>query len=342
MNNWFNTRATTQFRDLQERQAQMLLRRLLNLTDHIRPFEGVKDEFFFATASLMFELAYGYSLQSPQDPFFKEATQAYHNLASASMHTRTGWKRTAREWRIQQERAKNEPYQWVKSEVAAGRHQPSLLSALVQDHSLLSTLSPADRDERAKEIGSILFGGGTDTVGKVLAKDPAMVTNPHVQARAQKELDAVLGQDTLPSISDMNRLPYIKNLIEELWRLYPVFPLGNVWAMSRDPRYYKDPEVFDPDRYQDPSVPRPPVFGWGRRKCPGIHFAEASAFITIASLLTTFTFSKKRNGSGQEVMPEIEAERNSLVLELKPFDFEFKSRSEVHYQLNLKSNVDME
>ncbi|KAH7333663.1 cytochrome P450 [Rhizoctonia solani] len=385
MNSRFNTRAVAQFRNSQERHTHLLLGRLLSSMEHAQPFEFVRDEFFYATASLMFEIAYGYKLQSPHDPFFKEAALAYHNLASASMHTNflvnvfpimtylpdwlpgTGWKRTAREWRIQQEKAKIEPYEWLKAQITSGMHQPSLLGALLQDYGLLSGLSSADRDERLREVGSILFGGGTDTSSNLyVCFVAAMVLNPHVQVRAQEELDTVLGQATLPSVSDMDRLPYVRNLIEELWRLYPVFPLaiphvcfqddnyrgydiekgttiiGNVWAMSRDPRHYKDPEVFNPDRYLDHSVPRPPVFGWGRRKCPGVHFAEASAFITIASLLATFTFSKKRNSNAEEVVPDIEVERNSLVLELKPFDFEFGTRSKEHRQIILEAISDEE
>ncbi|CAE6397175.1 unnamed protein product [Rhizoctonia solani] len=116
--------------------------------------------------------------------------------------------------------------------------------------------------------------------------------------------------------------------------------LGNVWAIGRDPRYYEDPEMFNPDRYIDPGVPRAPVFGWGRRKCPGIHFAETSIFITAALLLSVFTFSKRRDNSGEEIIPIIEPETNALVLELKPFDFEFKSRSDAHYQLILSAISD--
>jgi hypothetical protein len=54
----------------------------------------------------------------------------------------------------------------------------------------------------------------------------AMVINPNAQARAQQELDTVLGHTTLPRISDRERLPYIRNLIDEVLRLYPVLPLG--------------------------------------------------------------------------------------------------------------------
>jgi cytochrome P450 len=36
-------------------------------------------------------------------------------------------------------------------------------------------------------------------------------------------------------------------------------------AMSRDESIYKDPEIFNPDRFLDPNVPPLPGFGWGRR-----------------------------------------------------------------------------
>ncbi|KAJ1300655.1 hypothetical protein OPQ81_002303 [Rhizoctonia solani] len=375
MNNWLNTRAVAEFDDLQEHQARQLLQRLLSGTEYAQPFKYVKDEIFFSMGSAMLQLAYGYKPEDSQDPFFKEALLAFHNLMSAGMQTNflvntfpalrhipdwfpgTGWKRIGREWGAQQDKAKNEPYEWVKARVASGTQQPSLLGSLLQGHKLLSGLSPKDKEVRLKEIGIIMFGGGTDTSANFLVSFvAAMVSNPHIQARAQQELDAVLGPGVLPRVSDKGRLPYIRNLIDEVFRLYPVAPLaiphacfqddiyrgyniqkgtiviGNIWAIGRDPRHYKDPEIFNPDRYLDPDVLRVPVFGWGRRKCPGIHFAEASVFINIASLLSTFTFSKKTDSCGQEVAPQIEVERNSIMFELKPFEFEFKPRSDAYSQ----------
>ncbi|KAH7344752.1 cytochrome P450 [Rhizoctonia solani] len=166
----------------------------------------------------------------------------------------------------------------------------------------------------------------------------AIVTHPDVQTKAQQELDDVLGPETLPTAADRERLPYIQNLFRETLRWRPVLPIGvpyvcwqddvyrkydirkgtvvigNQWAMSRDERFYKDPDVFNPDRYLDASVPVMPAFGWGRRKCPGMHFAESSLFVTIASLLATFTFLRKKDLGGKEIMPNIESEANVVVV----------------------------
>ncbi|QRW26301.1 heat shock protein HSP70 family protein [Rhizoctonia solani] len=205
-------------------------------------------------------------------------------LIHANWFPWTRWKRTGKEWGVQQEKAKAMPYEWLKQQVANGSHQPSLLAPLVKDHEMLSNLTSSEKDELLKEVGIVLFAGGTDTV-----RSPnfvaAMILNPDVQEKAQRELDAVLGHTTLPEMSHKERLPYTRNLIEEVFRLYPLSHL----------------------------------------QCPGAHFAEASIFMIVASLLTTFTFSRKRTEDGQEIVPQMEAERDSMMLELKPFDFEIRN-----------------
>ena len=54
----------------------------------------------------------------------------------------------------------------------------------------------------------------------------AMILNPRVQAKAQAELDAVVGKDRLPLIGDKPDLPYIRSIVAEVLRWAPPLPLG--------------------------------------------------------------------------------------------------------------------
>lgn len=54
----------------------------------------------------------------------------------------------------------------------------------------------------------------------------AMILNPRIQAKAQGELDAVVGKDRLPTISDRPQLPYIRSIMAEVFRWGPTIPLG--------------------------------------------------------------------------------------------------------------------
>ncbi|KAF8729783.1 cytochrome P450 family, partial [Rhizoctonia solani] len=371
MNNWLNKRAVVQFNPMQERQARLLLKSLLNVTNRSEPFQAVKKELFFSAGSSMLQVAYGYESQGPDDPFFTMAKLAFEHALHAGMQTNflvnvfpamlhipdwfpgTGWKRIGRQWGIMQEEAKTRLYEWVKEQVASETHQVSLLGLMLQDagHALLSGLSPTETEERLKEVGIIFFGA-------------TMVLHPDVQLRAQQELDTILGQVTLPTIKDQERLPYIRNVVEEVLRMYPVVPLGlphvcfkddiyrgyhieketivmgNVWAISRNPHVYKNPEEFNPDRYLDPSVLRPPVFGWGRRYA---FYSEMSLKLCLTgNIYKLLQFSKKKNNDGKEIMPQIKPKRNSLIVELDYFEFKFKPRSEEHRQFILRTNFDKE
>lgn len=53
-----------------------------------------------------------------------------------------------------------------------------------------------------------------------------MMRNPAVQAKAQKEIDSVIGRERLPMISDKASLPYVRSVVTEVFRLNPAIPLG--------------------------------------------------------------------------------------------------------------------
>jgi len=56
----------------------------------------------------------------------------------------------------------------------------------------------------------------------------ALVLSPHVQKRAQAELDLVVGRDRLPTFDDRPRLPYIEAICKEVVRWQMVAPLGSI------------------------------------------------------------------------------------------------------------------
>ena len=91
---------------------------------------------------------------------------------------------------------------------------------------------------------SAALGGGLDTVRSItVILEPiavilrqnmstaltfflAMVLHPEIQRKAQAEVDAVVGRERLPTISDRASLPYVRSLLTEVFRWHPVAPLG--------------------------------------------------------------------------------------------------------------------
>jgi cytochrome P450 len=57
-----------------------------------------------------------------------------------------------------------------------------------------------------------------------------MTLFPEVQKKAQAEIDAVVGNDRLPSFSDRSQLPYVEALVKEVLRWNVVAPLGRLLA----------------------------------------------------------------------------------------------------------------
>jgi cytochrome P450 len=167
-----------------------------------------------------------------------------------------------------------------------------------------------------------VFGAALDTTTTILQWAMAeLVANPMVMHRVQLETRRVLaGQATIQE-SALKDMHYLRATIKETLRLHPpasLFPrecmqnckiqgydvpqgstiLTNVWAISRDPKYWDEPEKFKPERFEgDGDVDFRGLdfeftpFGVGRRICPGIGFAHASIEIALASLLYHFDWN---------------------------------------------------
>ncbi|KAF4995345.1 hypothetical protein FDECE_12836 [Fusarium decemcellulare] len=165
------------------------------------------------------------------------------------------------------------------------------------------------------------IGAGVDTsTSTMLTFVLAMCLNQDIQNKAQEEIDRVIGQDRYPDWSDEENLPYLAAIINETLRWRPAFALGgpphaptqddiykgllfpkgtsiigNLYAISRNPREYPQPQIFWPERFLDgfdrPAYPNKRghnTFGWGRRVCSGEALAQQSLYFTVVSLLWAF------------------------------------------------------
>ncbi|GJX25883.1 cytochrome P450 78A5-like protein [Tanacetum coccineum] len=163
---------------------------------------------------------------------------------------------------------------------------------------------------------------GTDTVAILLEWILArMVLHPDIQAKAQSEIERVVGRARPVSDSDLENLPYLLAIIKETLRVHPpgpllswarlaihdtqvgthVVPAGttamvNMWAITHDKGVWSDAESYKPDRFMTEEVAimgsdlRLAPFGAGRRVCPGKAMGLATVHLWLAQLLQNFNW----------------------------------------------------
>lgn len=95
--------------------------------------------------------------------------------------------------------------------------------------------------------------------------------------------------------------------------------LNTTRDILHDEDRYPDPDTFNPSRFLtsegtlDADVPDPgDVFGYGRRICPGRHFAMDVIWLAIANILSVITIGKPLDENGNAIEPSGEF-RNGLA-----------------------------
>ncbi|KAI9449498.1 cytochrome P450 [Lactarius psammicola] len=116
----------------------------------------------------------------------------------------------------------------------------------------------------------------------------------------------------------------------------------NMWVPSRrgllhNEKIYSHPMTFDPERFLATEKraaeldPHKILFGYGRRTCPGniffpydvvdtcswMHFADATMFLYMATILAAFDISKPVDDCGRVI--EVKADFTSGLVSLEPF-----------------------
>ncbi|KAH0455899.1 hypothetical protein IEQ34_015931 [Dendrobium chrysotoxum] len=177
-----------------------------------------------------------------------------------------------------------------------------------------------------------MFTAGTDTSAVTMEMGMTrLIKNPEALNKVQEEVRQVAGDKGLVEESDLQHLPYLKQVIKETLRLHPPGPLlppresmkdakvngydipaktmiyVDVYSIGRDPKYWEDPEVFRPERFENSSVNFKGSnlefipFGAGRRLCPGIALAMANVELAFANMLYRFNWTLPEGMTKEDV-----------------------------------------
>ncbi|HEX7007704.1 MAG TPA: cytochrome P450, partial [Alphaproteobacteria bacterium] len=170
-------------------------------------------------------------------------------------------------------------------------------------------------DEVRNQIATFL-GAGFETTARALFWTLFLLAqDPEGQQAIRDELAA---EGAPRRLADLDRLPRLRAAWLESLRLYPPAPIMTrlalgpdraagidipagaelviaPWLLHRHRAYWRDPELYDPDRFapgwekrviRDAFIP----FGLGPRVCIGAAFATAEAAVIIAALLGRWRF----------------------------------------------------
>ncbi len=200
----------------------------------------------------------------------------------------------------------------ILGRVAAGRQQgdaeENLLSMLLQARGEETGGGLTDA-QLCDELKALLVAGHTTTASGLAWVWYLLSQNPGVERRLQWEAQTVLG-DRLPVARDLPVLAHTRRVIEEALRLYPptwvtartpvadldiggyripahAIVLLSPYVTHRDPRFWEEPERFDPERFtRTRSAGRSRFayfpFGAGPRACIGSALALIEMQLVVA------------------------------------------------------------
>jgi cytochrome P450 len=238
-------------------------------------------------------------------------------------------------------------YELIQVRRAEGADHGDLLSMLVLgEDSETRTETRTEAGEAGKlmsdkqvrdELLTLFLAGHETTALAVTYAFYLLAQNPAAEAKLLAELNSILGDPhsataRLPQWEDLPRLEYTRRVFAEAMRLYPPayatariarhddeiagcrIPARSTVIVSqyvthRDPRFWSEPERFDPDRFSPEAEAQRPKFayfpfGGGPRRCIGEPFAWMEGQLLIAALAHRCHIAVQR-GYAPELQPLI-------------------------------------
>ncbi|GHH83867.1 cytochrome P450 [Streptomyces sulfonofaciens] len=169
---------------------------------------------------------------------------------------------------------------------------------------------PVFADPFIRDESITMMIAGYDTTAFIIgAATVLLARHPEARQRLRAEVEAARTAEVAPE-KFVKAVPFARLVIAETLRLYPPIPFmhrplledqviagqtlpegtlvtASAWVAHHSPKLFKDPLVFDPDRFSPErrtEIPRHAYFpfGMGQRTCVGNHFAMLSMAIAVA------------------------------------------------------------
>ncbi|KAJ6570089.1 cytochrome P450 [Mycena vulgaris] len=361
----FQPAVAMHFHGQELQQAHNLIRRMMD-----SPEDFAQHVQHVVSAAIM-SIAFGLDVKPSDDPYLEAAQVAVRAMSMAGVPGRfwvdiipalkyipswfpgAAFKRKAEEWNKLVKRMVDRPFADAKRAVEEGVARPSFCTNRLRALYENPNEAGAVQEDDIKQVAGTMYAAGTDTlVASLLTFLRAMLANPDVQERAQKEIDSVVSAGHLPDFADEKALPYVTAIVKETMRWRPVTPIGvphfiavediyrgyripagsvviaNSWAMFHDESVYPDPYSFKPERFLTGGQLNPDAaFGFGRRACPGRHMAWDTFWIVAATVLAVFDITKAVDRDGIPIEPSPLGKATELVGPPLPFKCSIKPRS---------------
>ncbi|XP_025267960.1 cytochrome P450 4C1-like, partial [Camponotus floridanus] len=194
------------------------------------------------------------------------------------------------------------------------------------DASLLDLLIVASRENSLtdldirEEVDTFIFGGHDTTATGIMFALLLLAEHKDIQERVRAEVDTVMQENGGKlDMKSLQNLSYLDRCLKEALRLYPsascilrktgdavklhnyksyIIPAGttlclNIYGVHRDPNFWPNPDVFDPDRFLPERIKnRHPYsyipFSAGPRNCIGQRLGLLMMKAMIAPLIHNF------------------------------------------------------
>ncbi|KAL3275504.1 hypothetical protein HHI36_020264 [Cryptolaemus montrouzieri] len=198
-------------------------------------------------------------------------------------------------------------------------------------------------DQLAMVLLDLFIAGSQTTSTSLDFAFMMMILRPDIQQKVQSSLDNAFDRNEPIEYCERHRVPYVEAVLLEVLRFFLITPiigprralhetelggyripknttiLISIASIHKDTSYWKDPEIFKPERFMSEDgklVPHDNLipFGLGRRRCLGEVLARNCLFTFFSEVIRNYTITLQPGAEEPSMIPQ-----PGIVLSPKPY-----------------------